>query len=147
MPAVILMEARVKHLLPVTVLALALTIGVAKADVITTVDVTAGTVSTVDITSTGSTGFTDLAESMVSLNLLAIASTSTGSARQRSSSQVMECSNARDRRSTCGTIFDSKRMYPQFGRRGLWLSPIWASAVDADEMEHGVFVDDGGLLQ
>ena len=65
-----------KHLLPVTVLALALTIGVAKADVITTVDVTAGTVSTVDITSTGSTGFTDLAESMVSLNLLAIASTS-----------------------------------------------------------------------
>ena len=68
-----------KHLLPVTVLALALTIGVAKADVITTVDVTAGTVSTVDITSTGSTGFTDLAESMISLNLLAIASTSTGS--------------------------------------------------------------------
>jgi hypothetical protein len=74
--AVILMEARVKHLLPVTVLALALTIGVAKADVITTVDVTAGTVSTVDITSTGSTA---LAESMASLNLLAIASASTGS--------------------------------------------------------------------
>src|SRR3954470_14172036 len=72
----ILMEARVKHLLPVTVLALALTIGVAKADVITTVDVTAGTVSTVDITSTGSTA---LAESMASLNLLAIASASTGS--------------------------------------------------------------------
>ena len=65
-----------KHLLPVTVFALALTIGFAKADVITRVDVTAGTVSAVDTTSTGSTGSTDLAKSIVSLNLRAIASTS-----------------------------------------------------------------------
>ena len=75
-----------------------------------------------------------------------IASTSTGSARQRSSSQVMECSKAADRRSTCGTIFNSKRMKPQFGRRGLWLNSVWASAVDADEVKHGILVDHGGLL-
>ena len=68
-----------KHLLPVTVFALALTIGFAKADVITRVDVTAGTVSMIDTTSTGSTTSTDLAEAIASVNLLAIASTSTGS--------------------------------------------------------------------
>src|SRR5215213_6767099 len=101
MPAAILVEARMKHLLSVTVLALALTAGAAKADVITTVDLTVGAVSTVDTTSTrptafaestvnldllaiastsaGSTAFMDLAKSIVSLNLLATASTSTGS--------------------------------------------------------------------
>ena len=63
-----------KHLLLVTVLALALTTGAAKADVITTVDLTVGAVSTVDTTSTGSTAF---AEATVNLDLLAIASTST----------------------------------------------------------------------
>jgi hypothetical protein len=66
-----------KYLLPAIVLALALTIGVAKADAITTVDVTAETISTVDTTSTGSAAPTDLAEAMVSVNLLAIASTPT----------------------------------------------------------------------
>ena len=65
-----------KHLLPVTVLALALTIGVAKADVITTVDLTVGAVSTVDTTSTGPAAF---AESTINLDVLAIASTSAGS--------------------------------------------------------------------
>jgi hypothetical protein len=90
-----------KHLLPVTILALAMTIGVAKADVITMLDLTAGAVSTVDTTSTGSIALaeailsvnlsanaststgspasTDLAESIVNLNLLATASTATGS--------------------------------------------------------------------
>src|SRR5437763_10186022 len=70
------MEARMKHLLPVTILALAMTIGVAKADVITMLDLTAGAVSTVDTTSTGSIA---LAEAIVSVNLFANASTSTGS--------------------------------------------------------------------
>src|SRR5215218_6971949 len=76
MPAAILVEARMKHLLLVTVLALALTTGAAKADVITTVDLTVGAVSTVDTTSTGPTAF---AEATVNLDLLAIASTSAGS--------------------------------------------------------------------
>ena len=82
-----------KHLLPVTVFALALTIGFAKADVITRVDVTAGTVSMIDTTSTGSTASTDLAEAIVSVNLLAIASTSTGSTTSTDAAEAIASLN------------------------------------------------------
>src|SRR5690242_12200057 len=68
-------------------------------------------------------------------------STSTGSARQMSSSQVMECSNALDNRSECAGSA-STVMNPRYG-----CGPGRLSRVDPDEMEHGVLVDDGGLLK
>src|SRR6476620_5486561 len=70
-------------------------------------------------------------------------STSTGSARQMSSSQVMECSKAAERRSKSGADSTSMRVSPQPGVR---YGRTVASAIHPDEMKHGVLVDDGRLL-
>src|SRR5689334_1934261 len=70
-------------------------------------------------------------------------STSTGSARQMSSSQVMECSKAADRRSRSGADSTSMRMSPQADVR---YRRAAASAIGPDKMEHRVLVDDGRVL-
>src|SRR5262245_7946374 len=70
-------------------------------------------------------------------------STSTGSARQMSSSQVMECSKAADRRSRSGADSTSMRMSPQPDVR---CRRAAALAVGPDKMKHGVLVDDGRVL-
>src|SRR5262245_24673146 len=70
-------------------------------------------------------------------------STSTGSARQMSSSQVMECSKAADRRSRSGAGSTSMRMSPQPDVR---YRRTAASAVGPHEMKHCILVDDGRVL-
>src|SRR5262249_47451596 len=72
-----------------------------------------------------------------------MASTSTGSARHRSSSQVMLCSKAAISASDAGASSPSDGMNPQLALRVG--SPL-ASGIDAHEVEHGVFVDDGRVL-